>query len=282
MPYDIVLLFILIILFSQLVGIDGFYEIKAVLLIFTILYTSFFTFFGRDYLGIAIVDNLDKYEELGHSVNKIYNHPDSNSDYTYHNGTGFFINNQDIITNHHVIDDCESPKVKIEDTYYDAQPIAATEKWGIFNAFYITHLAPDYGLDIAVLRTKANIDNYFFIEEKSTFEKQDIYLPDFIENKAGYFSMIEGTVSQIDNSQIFGDINMRVGNSGSPLLNSYGHVMGVNHSIEMRDIKTSYSVTTSSKYLIKFLEEQNIPFTKTSANTSPREYLPIVSVICGA
>ena len=133
------------------------------------------------------------------------------------NGSGFFINDHgDIVTNYHVIEDACSADVRlIDDEVYEVKYV----------------LSYDPVIDLAVLRVDLTGNDYLSMAKEPASTGDAIYTLGSSLGFTGTFS--DGMVSTasrvidgVDYIQITAPISS--GNSGGPLINTHGEVLGVN------------------------------------------------------
>ncbi len=136
-------------------------------------------------------------------------------------GSGFFITQNLIITNHHVIDKAKN----IEIVYNNDQKIAATV------------IAKDAANDLAILKVddfKGSVSPLFLGNTQNAKDGDPVYavgfpMPNMLGDKAklseGIINSITGFKDDVRMYQI--SIPIQPGNSGSPLLNEKGQVIGV-------------------------------------------------------
>ena len=124
-------------------------------------------------------------------------------------GTAFFISNNYLITNHHVIKDCND-KSKI---MYNNKEVGAKI------------IAKDSFLDLALLKVDLNNDSYIQISEKPPNKLQRIiaagypfgkYLSDDIKFTSGIISSLKGVGDDSTRMQI--DAALNPGSSGGPIV----------------------------------------------------------------
>lgn len=130
-------------------------------------------------------------------------------------GSGFFVAKGVVVTNYHVIEGMEKIVVKTADKKeYDVSSILGFDKT----------------LDIAVLKINANKPVLTISQEKNSVG-QDIYTigSPFGLTQTFTKGMISTTSRIIDNvDYIQIDASISPGNSGGPLVNAYGEVIGIN------------------------------------------------------
>lgn len=259
----------------------GLVKIKISIAIITIFYFIVFTEGGRSLTGISTLYNIKDGDILGHSINKVYKYEEGLDNYSF-GGTGFFINEHDVVTNSHVLYTygCSAPKIITLGKTYEARPIAATTKWGFFETWFIEPLGPDYGLDMAVLRTNANTNSYFHISSNAVKPGDKVITPNFVDDKSGDFVFEHGYVEEVTEHTIISLIYNRDGNSGSPLFNEKGYLVGVSHSGGAENLVKRRSLSTHKDDLITFLKQQNIPYYTSDKATKPVTSLSIVQIMC--
>lgn len=185
-------------------------------------------------------------------------------------GTGFFIDQDHIVTNAHVVKSCKDINVKgavsqaaVEVEVLDAQKdlaILKTKKTAP-NVAEISHLPVTIGKDVVVMGypMNAGVSGKYVIK---TANITDVSEPFNGENRIHFTDSVEK------------------GNSGGPLLDINGNVVGVivgkmsfylsefeNYDSKQPPIKIS-SVAISVETLKKFLTQHNFKYKTDSANTS--------------
>lgn len=196
------------------------------------------------------------------SINQNYN-----DDYFIYNGeidnisygSGFIISDDGyIITNNHVIDNSKNIKVIVENEEFEADLIGQ-----------------DFILDIAII--KINSDKKFkFLELNPNIGKPKIGEKVILVGNPYNLglSVSSGIISAIDRNQknsqyknsIQTDAPMNHGNSGGPMINRYGNVIGINTFINSKtgeNVGVGFAIPVDSKLvgvierLIKFGYNQN-------------------------
>ncbi len=153
--------------------------------------------------------------------NESENYKNENNDYSIQStGTAFFINNSgNLITNHHVIDKCEIVKIEIEQDKKSVEVVAVSTND-----------------DIAVLKlSDVIIPGFAVLKLQSTEDLgEDVIvagyplrglLADNLNISTGIISALAGPGNDRRFLQITAPV--QPGNSGGPLLDVYGHVIGV-------------------------------------------------------
>jgi len=137
----------------------------------------------------------------------------------HHGGTGFYINNNSVITNEHVIRGCENIAIR----GLDGEPKEATI------------LAKDAKKDLALLSTKEPSKYISILRSKQHVSNEAIFSPEYTAEAGVYkrklgFTPIDDEIND-PNKIIFHNLGGRGGNSGSPIYDAKGYVIGVIHSI---------------------------------------------------
>lgn len=257
---------------------------QASVLFLVFIYFLFFTILGRSLIGISLISNIDINDNLGRSIKVSDNKEEIlyiKDDY-YFAGTGFFINNNDVVTNNHVMHGCKMPQVKIGKSTYRAYPIAATKKRGFFDSWiFSSTLGIDWGADLAVLRTNSNGKEGFVpIRSNHGIIGEQVQIPNFNLKKLGYFDFKFGEIKNSTKLLINASIKAISGNSGSPLLSYDNLLIGVLSSARMKGFSQDSSISTNSLVLSKFLEQQKIPFKVAKSGQFKITRTPVVSVLC--
>lgn len=175
-------------------------------------------------------------------------------------GSGFFINKNTIITNWHVINSITESSTLIENI-----------KGQKFNLGDISEF---YELDLSILKTIDN-SSYYLPLASNISQGEKIYAignPTSSDNKVYDFSITSGIVNNIleedwyyENERqihsalvILHQASTNPGNSGGPLLNSNGEVVGVNTFFLDRANNMNFSVHVNE--LKKILNDNNISY----------------------
>lgn len=183
-------------------------------------------------------------------------------------GTGFFVNEQNIITNEHVVRDCKTIKIT------EPKQMAGT----------LELIAVDEYNDLAALRSTTKPQNLPILREINNIKQGEVvsiigypqeeyaFKKAFIVNPDEQTPTAEGAVEQ----RITFTDAVRKGNSGGPLLDSIGNVIGVIESyMEVEETyyvekdgkevvsntqKNAYGAAVHMERLKSFLERYNIQY----------------------
>ena len=130
--------------------------------------------------------------------------------------TGFvYSEDGKIITNFHVIDDAYSAKITINDITYNISQV----------------LAYDENIDLAVLKVNSTFEKFVTICKREVPVGSTVYAigssrgltSTFSQGIVTYFNRVVDDVSHIQH-----DASITHGNSGGPLINEFGEVVGIN------------------------------------------------------
>lgn len=134
-----------------------------------------------------------------------------------------------IVTNSHVIEKCQEVHVELNGKIYPAMVLSK-------NTTY----------DLAVLRTNHIPDVIMPVVDTNIFLAQDIYVAGypFGKNVSNSVKVTKGIISSLsgignNNSQIQIDAAIQKGNSGGPIVDASGHVVGV--AVSKLDLKYAMS-----------------------------------------
>jgi hypothetical protein len=173
-------------------------------------------------------------------------------------GSGFFINNGIIVTNYHVIKDASSINVQLQNGKQ-------------YQVDYIVGYNRD--LDIAILSIPSE-NNILVINQHGIKAGEDLYtlgsslgFADTFTN--GIISNISRVIDKVNYIQINAAITN--GNSGGPLINSYGEVIGINSAMLENgqnlnfaiNINQLYQVSTGNPVTVTEFSKREIAYFKT-------------------
>ncbi len=215
---------------------------------------------------IAIAQNYNplKQESIKNQKDKKSNLPQIST------GTGFFVNNSIVLTNHHVVKDCKN--IEIIHKNYSAKA---------------AKIADDSRNDLAILKaSKENPNSLRFRAGKGIRIGEEIIVLGYplgkllgsnIKLTTGDISSLNGLVDDTTNLQITAPI--QPGNSGGPLLDLDGNVVGVIYS--RLDVSSSGISTQNINFAIKsyiaqvFLDTNDIDY-KVNPSRDKRDVADIV------
>jgi len=132
-------------------------------------------------------------------------------------GTGVFVNENTVMTNHHVVKNCNNLEVLINKKIFKAREIA--------------HLSDKEG-DIAFLRTSQRQRNFALVSYYSSQSSSNVFFPDYVTAKptSSRFRTGKGTASFVGQKQALLTITGRkiaLKNMGAPIFNKKGFLVGV-------------------------------------------------------
>lgn len=131
-------------------------------------------------------------------------------------GSGFFISeNGYILTNEHVVGEAERVTIRM---YNGSQIIADVIK-------------KDAVRDVALLKAASNSRNYFYVNSNVSAVGSEVYAIGTPLDESNSHSVTKGIISSYRNHDglnfIQSDVDIHPGNSGGPLINKQGHVIGI-------------------------------------------------------
>jgi len=134
------------------------------------------------------------------------------------NGTGFYVSNDGfVVTNQHVINGCNEVQV------HNSGNVASAKL-----------IAQDKINDLALLKTKQKAKAVFKLSSENPYLLQDVVAAGFPfgESVSSSIKVTKGVVSSLsglgnNSGQIQIDAALQPGNSGGPIIDTYGHVVGV-------------------------------------------------------
>ena len=175
-------------------------------------------------------------------------------------GSGFFVSKLGhIVTNNHVINKCEKVKAQSENYVEEVQI-----------------LARDVLHDIALIRVTKTPGFTFSFSDKDPGLMQDIYVAGFPfgQSIGSSIKVTKGIISSLsgfaNSNQIQIDAAIQPGNSGGPIYNDYGNVLGVAVAkLGIKKIIKDFGVIPENinfgikaSVVKRFLEINNIPLEK--------------------
>ena len=197
--------------------------------------------------------------------------------------SGFFINGNTLITNHHVSSelDIKTAKIEMKDD----------------RVFRVRKIIREYSKqDLAIIETEETSSDYLELNtDKKINEKDIVYSvgnPTDDWNDVSYFKMTKGSIKTIDDDEWYYDnpddaskrhsalviqhtAIIKPGNSGGPLLNTDGKVVGVNTFFYDDSLNNAIHVDE----LIKCLKKNDIKYNqavdvkKTESNKKEKKVL---------
>ncbi|MDA7442962.1 serine protease [Candidatus Pelagibacter ubique] len=182
--------------------------------------------------------------------------PDDNKVVPAGSGSGFFVSSEGhIITNHHVIDGCNTTKVNFKGNQVDAQILAV-----------------DKTNDIAILKTNIKPNSIFPISNEDVSLLEDVVVAGYplgkkvssaIKTHKGVVTALAGAGDNYSNFQT--DASINAGNSGGPIMNQKGNIVGIAVATWVQDgvqgvhfgIKSSTLKTFANSNSLKFSQANN-------------------------
>ncbi len=197
---------------------------------------------------------------------------------TITSGTGFFINKYNLVTNYHVISGCEKIKLLKNQFKSDAK-IAFIDKIN----------------DLAVLSSRKSNSNILQFRDKNririgeTIIAMGYPLGELLGNNikltTGNISSLTGLFNDSSKLQLTAPIQS--GNSGGPLLDIYGNVIGVVYAKLNNEIAQNVNLAIKAYTLRMFLDTNSVKYQTNSKNVkkeivdiAERAKNGIVQIIC--
>ena len=182
--------------------------------------------------------------------------PDNDKVVPAGSGSGFFVSSEGhVITNHHVIDGCNTTKVSFQGNQVDAQ-ILAVDKMN----------------DIAILKTNIKPNSIFPISNEDVSLLEDVVVAGYplgkqvssaIKTHKGVVTALAGAGDNYSNFQT--DASINAGNSGGPIMNQKGNIVGIAVATWVEEgvqgvhfgIKSSTLKTFANSNSLKFSQANN-------------------------
>lgn len=140
----------------------------------------------------------------------------ANKEYNISSGTGFFITNDLLITNYHVVESCQKIAIR-----------------GAVAASIAKLVAINSSQDLALLSSAIKVNQPAIFVANDTVEQvnnKQLFIAGYPlkHSENGNYLLSPARIDQIDqNNQIEFDATVERGNSGGPLLDKYGNVFGI-------------------------------------------------------
>lgn len=190
---------------------ESFEQQRILIIILVIIYCS-----SLGFLGAYVKPYLTDLSSYTYSENKVT--------YYFH-GTGSFVNPNIVMTNYHVVEGCKEVAVRDYEKTYKGK--------------VISFLKISEG-DIAFIETEANKKTFSLISLDEPKVGEIILYPDYT-SKPGIFDTTKGKITSVDEREIkFISPKGRKGNSGSPIYNKNGYLIGILNAGEMNFFVSQY------------------------------------------
>jgi len=172
----------------------------------------------------------------------------------YFVGTGAFINANDVLTNQHVVERCDKIGIRNKNGFISGKVIGTVKRNGFMDN------TKEIGDDIAIIRTSANTSDFAYIRRKNP-NAGDLEVAPEYTNKAGEFSIRSGKLTDVGHYIRFTGLG-RKGNSGSPVYNKNGYLIGIQHSggFKKSIFDKQENVGTNIYHVVEFLQKSKIPY----------------------
>lgn len=171
-------------------------------------------------------------------------------------GTGFFVNENYIVTNWHVVDNCKQIKVT-----------APRDKKSV-----VEIIDSDKNLDLAILRYTSNVQNFAYLQKDDVLQKHDdTFIIGYPLTKYGFSDgyVINEKIDYDNVNRTFITNNVQQGNSGGPLLDNTATVAGVISAyLQLDEEKQLDEITNTDKvgstihlsHLKQYLDENQVQY----------------------
>ena len=222
-----------------------------------------FTFGHQKEEALAKLDKL-RIQTKGKEKLPVYNPSQVREEKGFATGTGFAVSkNGDILTNYHVIEG--SQKIMVVDTFSKKEWIA-------------TLIKSDPANDVALINIHAQLIPLSFIETKNIDKGEEVFTLGYPlimiqgqEQKAtfGRINSLSGIKDDIRMFQI--DVPIQPGNSGGPLINKYGNVVGIVTATldEVNVLRIAGSLPQNVNFAVK--SDYALPLLKNFQNYNTQE-----------
>jgi len=182
--------------------------------------------------------------------------PEDNKVVPAGSGSGFFVSRDGhIITNHHVIDGCNTTKVSFKGNQLDARILAVDKK-----------------NDIAIIKVNIKPNSFFPISNEDVSLLEDVVVAGYplgkqvssaIKTHKGVVTALAGAGDNYSNFQT--DASINAGNSGGPIMNQKGNIVGIAVATWVQEgvqgvhfgIKSSTLKTFANSNSLKFSQANN-------------------------
>ena len=189
---------------------------------------------------------------------------DNNKLYAASSGTGFFVSSLGhMITNHHVIDKCNPIK-----TIYNGKE------------FDTTTLAIDQNNDLAIIKADIKPTKHFAVSNNDAQLLEDVIVAGYPlgKNVSSAIKATSGTVTALagvgDNySEFQTDAALNSGNSGGPIIDENGNVIGVAVSKLQGENIESFNFGVKSSVLKTFARSNNLNFSRPNTRAMKKKDL---------
>ncbi|MBL6664295.1 MAG: serine protease [Rickettsiales bacterium] len=160
-------------------------------------------------------------------------------------GTGSFINPNDVMTNAHVVDNCDVINITTKDKVYQGQLIAQLpEKQG----------------DIAFIRTKANTNRFSYYDDRLPLVGQEIFFPFYTEDR-GIFKKSIGRISYVGHKNHGLEINapdLKRVIAGAPVFDKQGRLIGTLATKLNYDMQKTLLIATPASNIVDFATNSRV------------------------
>ena len=165
-------------------------------------------------------------------------------------GIGTLINNRDIVTSFSAVKSCKQVSVMFGAKIYPAKVLSSLE---------ITKG------NLALIRTNLNVKDFILLQNIEAKPQEQVFIGN-VEQDLKSFNEINAKINFVGNSNYnieFEDRSVKKGNSGSPIYNEKGYMVGILTGISSSSDEAEYVNATSIKTVQRFAQIHNIELPKT-------------------
>lgn len=164
-------------------------------------------------------------------------------------GIGVLVNNRDVVTSFSSVQNCKQVSIMSDAKIYQAK--------------LLSYLEVTKG-NLALIRTNLNSSHFALLELSNANSQQQIFVSD-IKEDLKTFREIDATINFVGNNNYgigFENKSVKKGNSGSPIYNEKGYMVGILTGTLSSDSEEEYTSATSIKSIQKFAKTHNIELSK--------------------
>ncbi|MCH2037731.1 MAG: serine protease [Rickettsiales bacterium] len=176
-------------------------------------------------------------------------------------GTGVAISPHFLLTNFHVIERCDNLAVRTVNNEIFHVDVASSLERTVLPIF--SHPVKD-GHDLSVLYSKKPLPHFALLDNEMP-KKGDVLLSPDYDTEPGTFKRRKGKVLRLENQRISFSGMGRKGNSGSPVYNEKGYLVGIQWGGGASMLGMNNNVAASFDVVKAWLEQLKIPIAKVES-----------------